>query len=304
MTRVLLLGSSGFIGGHVLAALDAHPRVGEVVCLRRAELDLLTAGVDDLCAVLERSGPDVVVNCTGRLDGSADDLMTVHALVTARLLDAIARCATGTRLVRLGSAGEYGPVPHGTRVREGDATRPVGPYGVSHLAATELVRTAVESGSADAVSLRVFNPIGAGAQGESLLVRAAERIAEALRDDRDQVRMGPLSAWRDLVDARDVATAVAAAATVPVLPSPVVNVGRGQAVRIREVVAALAGAAGFAGRVVEDLVPPGRSRGVDWTCADTTVAEQGLGWSPRHGLGEAVEAIWRDVGARAPADAA
>jgi nucleoside-diphosphate-sugar epimerase len=154
------------------------------------------------------------------------------------------------------------------------------------------------------VSLRVFNPIGAGAQGESLLVRAAERIVEALRDDLDEVRMGPLSAWRDLVDARDVATAVAAAVTVPVLPAPVVNVGRGQAVRSREVVAALAGVAGFAGRVVEDLVPPGRSRGVDWTCADTTLAEQGLGWWPRYGLSDAVEAVWRDVGARAPADAA
>ena len=34
MTRVLLLGSSGFIGGRLLAALDADPRVGEGVSLR------------------------------------------------------------------------------------------------------------------------------------------------------------------------------------------------------------------------------------------------------------------------------
>ncbi len=298
MTRVLLLGATGFIGRHVRAALEATPGVTGLVCPRRTELDLLTAEEAQLGTVLGRHEPNVVVNCTGRLDGTRAELMTVHAMVTARLLDAIAARAPHTRLVRLGSAGEYGPVGHGTRIKEGSKTRPVGAYGVSHLAATHLVRAA-KDGGADAVSLRVFNPIGAGAQGNSVLVRAAERISHALHTGDDAVTMGPLGSWRDLVDARDVARAVVAAAIVPSLPAAVVNVGRGHAVRTRDAVMALADLAGYRGRIVESGDAPARSQGVDWTCADPALARDTLAWAPSHSLEEALSAIWADVQSRA-----
>lgn len=210
MTRVLLLGAGGFIGSHVDRALAGV----EVARIGRDRLDLLNAEPGDVLDLLDEVRPTAVVNCTGALDGPAPHLLRLHAGSTAVLLEAVAE-RPGTRLVRIGSAGEYGPVRFGSSTDEDTATNPVGGYGVSHLAATHLVRVGARTRGIDAVSLRVFNPIGPGAQGESLLVRLAERVRGALLDGSRRVPTGPLDAWRDFVDVRDVAKAVVAAVTSP-----------------------------------------------------------------------------------------
>nr|WP_322975329.1 NAD-dependent epimerase/dehydratase family protein [Actinacidiphila bryophytorum] len=63
------------------------------------------------------------------------------------------------RLVQLGSAAEYGPGVPGTALAESAAARPAGVYGATKLAGT----LAVAGSGLDAVVLRVFNPVGAGA---------------------------------------------------------------------------------------------------------------------------------------------
>ena len=140
--RVLLLGSAGFLGSHVHAELTRDPAVEWVTCVGRDRCDLVAATVEELVSLLREVDPTVVVNCTGRLDGTPAELLTANTLVTAKLVEATAQVkAAGrpVRLIRLGSAGEYGLVPHGRAVTEDDPARPVSAYGVSHLAATQLV---------------------------------------------------------------------------------------------------------------------------------------------------------------------
>jgi nucleoside-diphosphate-sugar epimerase len=290
--HALLFGASGFLGAHVRAALEQESSIEWVSCLGRDRCDLVAVDVEDLVSLVRELAPTVVVNCTGRLDGTRYQLMLANTLVTAKLIDAVERAGPGVRLIRLGSAGEYGPVPFGSSVSEDDLAVPVSEYALSHLAATRLVELAGASGRVDGVTLRVFNPIGPGLRGETLLGRAAARLQDALVERADVVTMGPLSAYRDFVDARDVARAVVAAVLVPTLPARVVNVGSGRAVTARAVVELLAEVAGFAGEIREAGAPSARSAAVAWIRADITRAADALGWHPSHELADSVRAIW------------
>jgi len=109
--RVLLFGASGFLGTQVGAALDRDPRAGRVIRVRRQRTDQLgtgwishdlAAGADELAAVIRSVRPDVVVNCAGRLSGDTVQLVEANVLVTARMIEAVAREAPAARLVVLG----------------------------------------------------------------------------------------------------------------------------------------------------------------------------------------------------------
>jgi nucleoside-diphosphate-sugar epimerase len=296
MTSVLLFGASGFIGGYVQRALAGDKRIGSVTCPGRDRYDLLGGGVEALTELLREVEPHAVVNCTGRLDGSAYELVQANTAVTAKILDAMAAATPGARLVRLGSASEYGVVPAGVAVSEDHPCRPVSDYGTSHLAGTHLVQRASESSGADGVVLRVFNPIGGGLHEANLLGRAAALIRRAQANDERAITLGPLGAYRDFVDVRDVAAAVVAAVTASSLPTRVFNVASGRAVTAREVVRMLAEVAGFTGEIREHAAGVTRSSAVSWMLGDNSRARDVLGWSPEYDLSASVKALWMASG--------
>jgi nucleoside-diphosphate-sugar epimerase len=170
----------------------------------------------------------------------------------------------------------------------------VGAYGTTHLAASRLVELAWRAQQVDGVTLRVFNPIGSGIRGDTVIRRAAVRIHEASESGSREIRMGALSAFRDFVDARDVAAAVVSASFLPIR-WPTINIGSGRAVQVREAVRMLARQAAFDGLIHEESAPPHRSSGVDWIAADIGRATEGLGWRPERSLAESLAEVWTDV---------
>ena len=295
MSRVLVFGGSGFIGRQVCWELLRHPQVSALTSPGRGRCDLLAGSVDDLVALLRAERPDAVVNCTGRLSGLDYDLIQANTAVTAKLIEAISRYEPGTRLVRLGSAGEYGVIGRQHAVREDDPAVPVSAYGLSHLAGTHLVQVASAAGEVDGVVLRVFNPIGPGLHRENMLGRAVALIREAQLTGAGHITMASLSAWRDFVDVRDLATAVCAATLAPRLDERVLNIASGRAVQSRLAMTLLAAAAGFTGEVREEAPVPIRSASVDWMLGDISRAAAQLRWAPVHDLTDSIKAIWIGV---------
>ncbi|ONI77243.1 NAD-dependent dehydratase [Actinosynnema sp. ALI-1.44] len=288
MKRVLLFGGSGFLGGKVVAELTGQVDLVQVGRRSALRHDLVNDDVGKLMTLLREIKPEVVVNCTGLLSGSAADLVSANVLTTAHLVDAITAAVPSARLVVLGSAGEYGVVPVGTPVSEDSPTVPVATYGITKLASTNMVVAA----DVDAVSLRVFNPIGPGIGADTVLGRAAANIRTALHHGDDKILLGPLDSYRDFVDVRDVARAIAAVTLADEVRYPVMNVGSGVPVLIRDAVKVLAEVAGYTGEISEADPPVHRSGAVTWIAADISRITTTLNWRPHHDLRSSIRALW------------
>jgi NDP-hexose 4-ketoreductase len=295
-------------------------------------LDLAADPAERVAALIAAAAPDVVVNCAGATSGSADvlaaaNITAVHTLVTALLntaragaalpgtaLPGTARAGDGARLsprlVHIGSAAEYGSVADGVPVAEDAVPRPAGLYGATKLGGTRLVELARTAGL-DAVALRVFNVVGAGSPEGTLPGAAAAQLRQIgqlrqLGPPRQpgplgplgplgpggSLKLGPLDAVRDFVDARDVADAVLAAATAPTLPHAIVNIGSGAGVQSRVLVRQLLAVTGLAVTVHEDAPGSARSAGLGWQQADISRADRDLGWRPGRDLAESVLDLW------------
>ncbi|GAB2622091.1 NAD-dependent epimerase/dehydratase family protein [Streptomyces capparidis] len=299
--RVLVLGAGGFLGSHAAARLRELPGTEVLTGGRaagRADLvaDLGTATADGLAAALRALAPDAVVNCAGAVGGGPVAMAEANARGPAVLCEAVRAAVPRARVVHLGSAAEYGPPDGAEPLAETAPARPVTVYGATKLAGT----AAVTACGLDAVVLRVFNPVGPGAPPGGLPGRLAAGLLAAGRDGA--VRVGDLSAYRDFVDVRDVARAVALAVTATAPPA-VLNVAGGRAVLVRELARGLAAAAGFRGRIEEDggCALPARSAPVTRGHADITAADRALGWRPRIGLHRSLADLWHAASGTGPA---
>jgi nucleoside-diphosphate-sugar epimerase len=317
MVQVLLTGASGFLGRHILRLLAGQPGVRVTTASRSAasrstathsgaggavghvQLNFGVDGPDRVGELLAELGPDVVVNCAGAVAGSTAELAEANIVGPATLVHAMLRHAPTTRLIHLGSAAEYGATAPGVAIAESTPARPVGDYGATKLAGTSLV-TLARSAGLDALTLRVFNPVGSGAPANSLPGRLAAEIRRATAEG-DVVRLGPLDAVRDFVDAHDVAAAVwqavtaAATSLVSTLDLPVLNVGSGRGVAVRELVDILVRIADFRGKIVESATGSTRSASVPWQCADISAIGAALGWRPRTSLIASLDDLWQAV---------
>ena len=295
--RLMVIGASGFLGAHVRHRASAAG--AEVVTAGRSRLadsprhrfiDLAEEDPAQLAAVITEVAPDAVVNCAGATSGPPEALAAANVTGAYTLTKAMLLTRRRPRLVHLGSAAEYGRAEPGVPVTEQVTPRPGAIYGVTKLAGTRLVELAAAAGL-DAVVLRVFNPVGPGAQQASLPGRLIAELRQASWQGTD-VRLGSLDAVRDFVDVRDVADAAFAASAAAALPHTVLNIGSGRGVPVRAMVKQLLAISGCTSTVHEDTQGPARSPDIPWQQADISRAVADLAWTPRRDLETSLTDLW------------
>lgn len=234
--RVLVTGASGFLGRAVLQTL--HGRGLEIFAVSRqsrpsvaAERCVVLSRPDEASAVRESMRaiePQLVIHLAGISSfASYSDLYRANVVFAANLLDASMAMASAPRVLLVGSAAEYGPVPEAhLPVREDFSCRPNTAYGISKLAQTNHALAAAMGGLPVAVA-RLFNPIGAGMPMTLALGNFADQIAR-MGAQGGVLTTGDLDVIRDFIDVDVAAAALVEVALKHRGDGEIVNVCTGQ----------------------------------------------------------------------------
>jgi nucleoside-diphosphate-sugar epimerase len=283
MTRALVTGAAGFVGGHLLRALAA--KGWEVRATARDRPGFASLDVTDAAAVdAAVDGCDVVFHLAahrGRAFAELDEIARVNTLGAANVLAAATRRgAHAPRVVLVGSAEEYGTAPS-LPFREDGLALPLSAYGASKLAATNLALAV-----SDAVPAVVLRPSLIYGPGQPMPQLVVSVVRAALAGGTCVIHGGTQT--RDLVYVDDVVEALLRAAERANGPArgAVINVGSGEEHAVRHVaerIVALAGAGTLEyrgastrpGDVPRIVLDTGRARALlDWTAR--TPLDEGL----------------------------
>lgn len=241
---LLVVGATGFVGGHLVsAARDAGFAV--VAAARRpGEADL----VCDLCdgpsveEAVRATAPDAVVNLAGLSSVSQSfatpaEAFEVNTVGAVRLLDSLARHAPKAHVLCVSSGDVYGSLPASALPAvEDQKPQPRSPYAASKAAMELACEQYRRSAGLAVTTVRSFNHTGPG-QSEAFVASSfARQVAEAERSAAAAavLRTGNLELIRDFSDVRDIVRAY-----MLLLERGIVgtfNACSGRGVRVRELV--------------------------------------------------------------------
>lgn len=270
--RIFVTGATGFAGAHLVDYLAAAGHdVWGLVRAMPATPTQFTPIVGDIldtaaCAdAVAAAAPDVVFHLAGqaypgRSWQTAAHTLRVNAGGTANILDAVVAYGR-PRTVVVTSADIYDHIPaNRLPVTERTPPQPRHPYGVSKVAAGQLVSVYWQRYDLPVIEARPFNHIGPRqALGFVVPDFASQIAAIKLGRQAPRIEVGNLAAQRDFTDVRDVVRAYAALAAAGE-PGMSYLVCSGQPVAIHTILNILCE---MAGRAVEVAYDPARMRPSD-----------------------------------------
>ncbi|WP_062290922.1 UDP-glucose 4-epimerase GalE [Demequina phytophila] len=315
----LVTGGAGYIGSHVVRALQA------------AGIDPVV--IDDLSSGIEAFVPEGVPFVKASINETdvVERTLTEHAVVgvihcagykyagesvkfplvnyranvdgTRSLLEAMEKAGVRS-LVFSSSAGVYGNTDSPV-VTESTSTTPESPYGESKLIGEWLIRdqvvaTTMTGTPLAATSLRYFNVVGSGfpdlydASPHNLFPKVffAIEAGKAPQINGTDYPTPDGTCVRDYVHVSDLAAAhVVAAQRLDAGDTlePVYNLGSGSGTSVREIVDAMVAATGTDKTPVEGPRRPGDPAKI---VADGTLAARDLDWKMRYTVQEMVDSAW------------
>jgi GDP-4-dehydro-6-deoxy-D-mannose reductase len=269
---ILVTGAQGFVGPHLLAQLGSNAVPADVdVTDAKAVARELAAGAPSAVVHL------AALSSVGTSWEDPGETWRVNAVGTVNVLEAARTQASECRVLVASTGEVYGrarrvPTP------EDEPLEPLSPYAAAKAAAEVACDQARRTGL-DVVVARAFQHEGPGRDKRFAVGSWAAQIARAEEAGGGTVRVGDLSAKRDIIDVRDVCRAYELLLG-PSVPAGTYNVAGGRAVEMREVLELLVGLAEAPIEVEPDST---RSRPSDLplVCGDATRLREATGWEPK-----------------------
>lgn len=214
--KALITGSSGFIGSHLTAELEANGY--EVVkCDLNGSDDTVAMDImnpEMIQSVLEKHQPDVIINMAGQanvgLSWKKPQLtVQLNTIGLINILEAVRAVNPAIRVIAVGSSDEYGNLKEiGANVTEDIPVKPITPYAISKQAQELFAQLYVNSYGMDICAIRLFNLGGAGQMKGYMIADFASGIADVEAGRSDHMSVGNLSSARDFTHVKDACRAV------------------------------------------------------------------------------------------------
>ena len=316
----LITGGAGYIGAHVVAAMQ---QAGESVVVlddlstgdpgRIRDVDLVVGSVRDAALVrrvLREHDVRGIVHIAAKKQVEESvrlPLLYYRENVDGLLVLLEAATAAGVEsLVFSSSAAVYG-APDVDLVTETVPCLPVNPYGETKLVGERMVEAVAANGLRYA-NLRYFNV--AGCSDPSLADRGRANLVPMLFEQLDAGRPPRIfgddyptpdgSCIRDFVHVADIASAHVVAARALAdgrLTGLTANIGRGEGVSVKEMVALARSVTGTdAQSWAEPVVDARRPGDPPRVVASADRARDVLGWEAQYGVEEMVRSAWAGWG--------
>ncbi len=306
--KVLITGARGFVGPYVArAVVDIVGPNTEVIRSsisresRAPSDEMHELDVTDFQSVLrqlERIRPTHIVHLAGLAAvpaATANSALAwrVHLHGTLNIAQAVLQTVPECVLLYVGSGQVYGSTAKMTPVlTESSLLAPTNPYEASKASA-DLAIGAMALAGLRAIRLRPFNHTGPGQSEQFVVPALAMQVARIkLGKQAPVIKVGNLSAERDFLHVKDVASAYALAIlhSDKIASGTILNIASGAGIPIHVLLKKLVAISTTEIRIFED---PTRLRRVDIPrfVGDSSLARELLGWTPCIGIDRLLEEV-------------
>ena len=205
--KAFITGAAGFVGGHLKSHLESCG--DEVISRDAAHFDIrnLAHTTEELAQVK----PDVIYHLAGlsfvpECESNFLSALEVNVHGTENVLRAARESCPSAVIVVVSSGEVYGAVdPAKLPFKESNEVNPVNNYSLSKIFAEKLAVRARSIFKQKTVIMRPFNHIGPGQSTRFVVSSFAEQLAKMKKGEKETImRVGNLSAKRDLTDVRDI----------------------------------------------------------------------------------------------------
>ncbi len=300
--RILVTGSSGFVGRYVIDELKAAGHEPVRADNRKAqEPSAEPEYVGDLRDpafskdIITREKPDGCIHLAGiafvPMGWSDPSLVfSVNVQATLSLLEAFREIRPDARVLVVSSAEVYGREIRKEVLHEQDELRPENLYAVSKMAADLSALLYARQYDMSVMTARPQNHIGPGQSRRFVTTDFAHQLAEIAQGRREPLmRVGNLESERDFLDVRDVARAYRLLMEKG-NAGHAYNIASGHTVPIRHILDRLMSCANVQPRIEVDT---GRFRPTDRQPRLSTDRIHGdTGWEPRFSIEETLKEIY------------
>lgn len=240
MKKILIIGSNGFIGSHLLKYLAAkNCEVFGCDISEKSFDEFVYFQVEpyepDYQKIFSEANADIIINCSGAASVPAsfeipdlDFSLNTHNVL--RQLEAIRKTNANCTYFNFSSAAVYGN-PKQLPVAENTETSPVSPYGFHKMCAELICSEYRKLYNINAVSLRVFSAYGNGLK-KQIFYDIAQK---AIKNDEITV-FGTGNETRDYIHINDICNAIFLLIFSEKELPAVINIANGVQISVKEVI--------------------------------------------------------------------